>query len=99
MYYCVNNHCYCIIDEHEVKSLVEKAKSVETKFNSIFIEEEVIEESTDRFLGEIVEDIEIKDLVLYPHSTIIYNKANLNEEFELLLTTYKYVRLLMLMIC
>ena len=48
-------------------------------------------QTTDRFLGEIVEDIEIKDLVLFPHSTIIYHKANLNEEFELLITTYKYV--------
>ena len=56
VYYCVNNHCYCIIDKHEVKSLIERAKSVDTKFNSFFIEEEVIEETTDRFLGEIVEE-------------------------------------------
>ena len=80
-----------MIDRHEVKSLIERAKSVDTKFNSFFIEEEAFEETSDRFLGEIVEDIEIKDLVLYPHSTIIYNKANLKEEFELVLATYKYV--------
>ena len=59
----MNNHCYCVIDDSEVKSLIERAKSVDTKFNSFFIEEEAFEETSDRFLGEIVEDISILNLI------------------------------------
>ena len=42
-----------MIDRHEVKSLIERAKSVDTKFNSFFIEEEV-NESVRRILGNLV---------------------------------------------
>ena len=91
VYYCVNNHCYCIVDKQNVKSLVERAKRMDTKFDSIFFQDEQFEESTDRFLGDIEQDIEVKDLVLYPNATIIYNKPNLNSEFEQILHIYAYV--------
>ena len=80
VYYCINNHMYHIIDNAEVKSLIETAKGIESKLNSVMFENE---ESKNIFAQgyETYENIKIEDVLkLKETSIIMYNYHHLEKQ-------------------
>ena len=80
VYYCINNHMYHIIDNAEVKSLIESAKSIESKLNSIMFENE---ESKNIFAQgfDVYDNMKANDILnLVETSIVIYNYHNLEKQ-------------------
>ncbi|MEI7669711.1 MAG: HNH endonuclease signature motif containing protein, partial [Pseudomonadota bacterium] len=92
-YYALSGHMYLVSNKDKIKSMIEKSKSIETRINSSTLARDSSNdnEKEDIYLRPILENIEIKDLMMQDKCTIIYPFTEINGLLDEIISIYNFI--------